>query len=212
MKTRLSLLLSAFMLFSGCSTADIQQNIDDALNNGNTQEQQSTIDQASDEQAALERHNAIRAEVFTGSALLWSDQAAADAQSYADTLAASGAFEHDPKNSSGYDNGPYGENLYASTVPGITMEDAVDNWYVELDFYDYSSNSCSVDAENTITVDITTYNTCGHYTQLVWKETTYVGCAKAQYQTGTLKDGYVVVCKYKDPGNVIFNGVELKPY
>ena len=46
---------------------------------------------------------------------------------------------------------------------------------------------------------------CGHYTQIVWKETRKVGCAMAQYTAGDFQGGYVVVCKYTPPGNVIGN-------
>ncbi len=203
MKNRIYLLLLTLFIINGCSSSDLQNSIDDAL--GKDDDQVSTIDQATDEANGLNRHNEIRAEVFTGSALAWSDQVAADAQSYANTLAANGKFEHD---GASYSNGPYGENLYASLQPSgaiVTYEEAVESWYVEKDFYDYANNSCSVDESNTITVDNLEYNTCGHYTQIVWKDTNYVGCARAKYTAGDLKDGYVIVCKYKIQGNIAGN-------
>ena len=45
----------------------------------------------------------------------------------------------------------------------------------------------------------------GHFTQMVWKTTTEIGCA-----VGKRKDipGYIVVCRYNPPGNVIGQ----KPY
>ncbi len=49
---------------------------------------------------------------------------------------------------------------------------------------------------------------CGHYTQVIWEDTTEVGCAASQYKTGQYKDWYIVVCKYQTPGNYL----NEKPY
>ncbi len=198
------------LTFIGCSSSEIQENIDSVL--GKDKDQSTVIiDKGSDENLALKRHNEARDELFD-SPLKWSDEVAKDAQSYADTLAKSGDFKHDPKNRDGYRNGPYGENLYATSDDNIKMVDAVDNWYVEKDFYDYDTNSCEASKDNIITVGITAYNTCGHYTQIIWRDTEYVGCAKATYETGDLEGGTVVVCKYKKPGNVAIRDTLLKPY
>ncbi len=211
MMYKICLLFVTLLIVSGCSTSDLQNSIDDAINKD--KEQISTIDKETDEQDGLDRHNEIRAKVYNGSALSWSDEIAKDAQSHANTLANSGEFKHDPKNYNGYDNGPYGENLYATTDnSNIAFRDAINNWYVEKKYYNYSDNSCSVNSSNPIIEGLTQYNTCGHYTQIIWKDTQYVGCAKAKYKAGDLKGGYVIVCKYKSPGNVIQNGVPQRPY
>ncbi len=145
-------------------------------------------------QDALDAHNSERIAVGIDAYLVWSDTIAVDAQSYADTIASSGVWEHDPKNSSGYANGAYGENLYASTAQS-SLKDAVESWASEKDDYTYGvigdSNTCEAG------------KMCGHYTQIVWKNTSEVGCGVAQYQTGTYKDWYVTVCKYKTPGNYL---------
>jgi len=136
--------------------------------------------------------------------LLWSDTIAKDAKSYADELAQSGRFEHDTKRNhasfedGGYKNGPYGENLYAyfnsnGSVPSYSV--AIRSWLDEKDNYNggvisYDESECSG-------------GQCGHYTQIVWRYTTRVGCARSQYKSGEFKGGYVIVCKYKTPGNVI---------
>ncbi len=211
MKNRLYYVLMVMVLISGCGTTDLQEGIDVIRDKDKVEDVKVYIDRSLDVELGLERHNEIREVVFYNKPLSWSDDLERDAQSYANTLAQSGKFEHDLKNKSN----EYGENLYATVnyngeIP--TFEEAVDNWSVEEQFYSYSDNSCSVDAENTIQVGITKYDTCGHYTQIIWKSTSLVGCAKAQYKTGDLKDGYVIVCKYSSPGNIVFNGAPLKPY
>ena len=42
----------------------------------------------------------------------------------------------------------------------------------------------------------------GHYTQMIWKGTTEIGCGKATIQTGDLKGWLVIVCNYNPPGNM----------
>ncbi|MEP2023182.1 CAP domain-containing protein, partial [Reichenbachiella sp.] len=67
----------------------------------------------------------------------------------------------------------------------------VDSWGAEKQNYDYKKNKCE------------TGKICGHYTQIVWKNTTEIGCAK------TLCDGSVIwICNYNPPGNF----VGQKPY
>ncbi len=201
MKNRFYYILIIAILMSGCKGVDLikdKENIE------------VDIDLDTDVSQGLEAHNSIR-DRFFDKALSWSAKLQKDAQDYANKLANSGKFEHDPKNI----DKNYGENLYASVsgkskIP--TFKDAVENWAVEERYYNYSDNSCSVDAGNTDKVNLTTYNTCGHYTQIIWKSTSYLGCAKAKYKTGELKDGYIIVCKYSSPGNIVFNGTALKPY
>ncbi len=131
----------------------------------------------------LDRHNAWRAEVGVP-AVKWSDQLAVVADQWARTLnKQSCAWKHSQ-------NG-YGENLFRGTVGAYTAADAVDAWGSEKLDYNYAKNKCKPG------------KVCGHYTQMVWKGTTEVGCAK------TICEGYVVwVCNYDPPGN----WVGQKPY
>jgi uncharacterized protein YkwD len=64
--------------------------------------------------------------------------------------------------------------------------EAVDAWAAEAYFYDYDTNK----ARNNEVI--------GHYTQLIWKNTTKVGCAKKAYDGGEW-----TVCRYAAPGNHI---------
>ena len=67
------------------------------------------------------------------------------------------------------------------------------NWASERADYDYTHNSC---AKGRI---------CGHYTQVVWRTTTTVGCAIAVCEDTSEQ---VWVCHYQPPGNWIGK----KPY
>ncbi|CAM6107231.1 unnamed protein product [Calypogeia fissa] len=82
-----------------------------------------------------------------------------------------------------HSGGKYGENIYWSSwasVPG----DAVRAWVGEQKYYNYSTNSCQI---------------CGHYTQVVWRNTQRLGCGSARCAAG----GTFVVCSYDPPGNYI---------
>ena len=151
----------------------------------------------------LKAHNQARAQVGVNQHLAWSDAIAVDAQSYADNLANSGEWKHDPKNYTGYSNGPYGENLYSAyhssgEIP--SLETAAISWKDEKNFYHYDGMGASQTCD--------TGKVCGHYTQMIWKNTTEVGCATSRYKKGHYKDWYLIVCKYKTPGN--YRG--QKPY
>ena len=142
----------------------------------------------------MQAHNTARTDVGVNESLSWSDVIALDAQTYADEIAKSGIWDHDPKNRNGYENGPYGENLFTATYQP-SLKRATQAWIAEKADYHYGkvgdSSTCN------------TGKVCGHYTQVIWKETLEVGCGISQYQTGAHKDWYVVVCKYKKPGNYI---------
>ncbi len=140
-------------------------------------------------------HNQKRNLHFTDANLSYSMELERVAQDYADTLAKSGNFEHDPNN---HNNG-YGENLYAySKNQPLGIDDAMSHWYEEEEaLYNYDDGSCREEY-----YDDGTRIKCGHYTQVVWQETHEVGCATAQYSRGEMSGGYIYVCKYKKAGNI----------
>jgi pathogenesis-related protein 1 len=198
-----SILVFGFVLFlAGCGSNDIKAFVEDskdfvAHGADSIVDVKEDINMTDEIRTILEMHNKTRAEVGVTKELVWSDLIAKDAQSYADTLAASGAFEHDPKNHAGYENGQYGENLYASTATLNKSEIAkgVQAWIDEKAFYHYGRVG-----------DETTCDTgeqCGHYTQIIWENSSKVGCATSVYKVGSFKDGYILVCKYQTPGNYI---------
>jgi uncharacterized protein YkwD len=124
-------------------------------------------------------------------ALTWSEEAAKKAESYVGQC----KFEHNP------DRGEFGENLAAGTPGAMTTVDVVKGWADEAADYDYASNTCRKG------------KMCGHYTQVVWRNTKAVGCATrtctknspfgAKFPTWQLW-----VCNYAPPGNYIGQ----KPY
>ncbi|TGZ84780.1 PR-1-like protein [Ascodesmis nigricans] len=110
---------------------------------------------------------------FTAEPLTWDDDLADSAQEYAEEC----EFEH-----SGISD--IGENLAAGYT---TPEDAVTAWSNEED--DYKTGKITKDA--------------GHFTQMVWKNTTMVGCGWKECD-GILKKGLkqvLLVCHYSPQGN-----------
>ncbi len=133
-------------------------------------------------------HNAVR-EAHGVPPLEWDPVLAGIAQAWADSCVdveyPPGLIDHNPNRSDGYPT-YVGENVFGSgSVP--TGQEVVDLWASEEANYDYDTNSC---ADNAM---------CGHYTQVVWAETTHVGCALGHCPG--LAYEYVVVCDYGPGGN-----------
>ena len=141
-------------------------------------------------------HNAVRAMVQTSPALpalRWNKDLAATAAAWVamckDTDG-NGLIDHNAGRSTGH---PYyvGENVFGGSG-AVTAQQAVDLWAGEKANYTYATNTCS--------------GTCGHYTQIVWRDTLELGCAMGTCPN--LQFGNVIVCDYGPGGNV--NG--QKPY
>ena len=89
-----------------------------------------------------------------------------------------------------HSGGPTGENL-AIGYPDMTT--AIDAWGNERSLYDFSGPTGF--SERT-----------GHFTQLVWKDTTSMGCAAIDCTGRNSLKGFMVVCEYWPPGNVVGEG------
>jgi uncharacterized protein YkwD len=100
--------------------------------------------------------------------LSWSSDLEAYAQAYADKYDCSGTLTHS--------GGSYGENLGL----GYTTTGVVEAWYDEISYYDYSNPAGS------------------HFTQVVWKSTTQLGCATKQCGSYW---GQYTICSYNPAGN-----------
>jgi hypothetical protein len=133
----------------------------------------------------LAGHNRARGDVGVA-ALTWSEPLAMSAKGYAETMARTGRFEHAPQ-SMGMDR--QGENLWTGTRGAYRFDEMIGHWVAERkDFINLPVPQSSRTGR---------WEDVGHYTQIVWRGTTEVGCAIASNAT----DDYLV-CRYAPPGNV----------
>ncbi|KAJ4951039.1 hypothetical protein NE237_027871 [Protea cynaroides] len=80
-----------------------------------------------------------------------------------------------------------GENIYWGSGSSWTPKDAVSAWANEVKYYNYESNTCQAG------------QMCGHYTQIVWKNTRRIGCARVVCDDGDV----FMTCNYDPVGNYI---------
>ncbi|KAK7331809.1 hypothetical protein VNO80_28550 [Phaseolus coccineus] len=141
----------------------------------------SSLSQISDAQNSpqdfLNAHNTARSQVGVGP-MKWDATVASFAQNYVNKLKGNCNMVHS--------GGPYGENL-AWSSGDLTGTAAVNMWVGEKPKYDYNSNKC-VGGE------------CRHYTQVVWRNSVRLGCAKVRCNDGR---STIISCNYDPPGNYI---------
>ena len=126
-------------------------------------------------QQFIDAHNQHRAK-HCAAPLTWSIKLAVVAEGWAKSLKDAGCkFEHS-KN-------PYGENLAAGTTGTLPPDAVVDMWYDEVAKYPFPNGGFSM--------------ATGHFTQVVWRNTTEVGCGVAQCNGMD-----IWVCNYNPYGNV----------
>ena len=143
-------------------------------------------DQATIQHNILTPHNSIRAGAVPAPTtplplLRWNQQVADVAAGWAKQC----RMEHNPQ------KGMLGENLFVTsqTTASDIPNKAVTSWAAEAKKYDYQTNSCAP-------------GYCFHYTQIVWRKTTDLGCAVATCPTiSNWSGGTLVVCNYSPPGN-----------
>jgi len=131
----------------------------------------------------VEAHNYFRCLHGVGP-VTWDNTLASFASWVASDNAARGYIHHSDGN-----GGEYGENIVMqplmeeSQVTGYGM---VKRWYDEIKDYDF--NYPGFDGAT------------GHFTQVVWKGSTEIGCGMATSPQGSFTS-FWVVCNYKQPGN-----------
>lgn len=107
----------------------------------------------------------------------WSDSLEKSAQAHTEKC----IWEHSKSRS-------YGENLYIGSSRYETYENAVTLWYKEK--ANYNNGVCT--------------GVCGHYTQLVWANSKFLGCGKTycpSVEGISWGGGTVIACQYSPPGN-----------
>ncbi|WJX26443.1 hypothetical protein P8452_15365 [Trifolium repens] len=129
----------------------------------------------------VKAHNKARSAVQTNVKLpnlVWDNKVAAYAQNYANQRKDCQLVHSETER--------YGENI-AESSGDMNGTEAVKLWVDEKPYYDYNSNSC-VNGEM-----------CGHYTQVVWRKSLRIGCAKVKCDNG----GTFITCNYDPPGNYV---------
>ena len=166
---------------TGGTTADTSGSNTDGNTTSNTNNTSNTSGEPAEYKGIVAAHNVWRKKVNVPN-LKWSDKLAGVAHNWANKLKRNGtngecAFEHSTNE--------YGENLYWTSGTVTDVKRVVNAWGNEIEDYNYAKNTCAAD------------KMCGHYTQIVWKDTKEVGCGKASCKAG----GEVWVCNYDPPGN-----------
>jgi pathogenesis-related protein 1 len=143
-------------------------------------------------EAFIVAHNKWRVEAGVPEKLSYSPALAVSAQAWANNLKQTNHCKMRHSNP----DGKYGENLYWGSAMNwsdgrkelqtISPQQVVDSWGSEKAEYDYANNSCAPG------------KMCGHYTQMVWRTTTSVGCAMAVCEDTQQQ---VWVCQYQPAGN-----------
>ncbi|XP_063727912.1 Golgi-associated plant pathogenesis-related protein 1-like [Symsagittifera roscoffensis] len=103
-----------------------------------------------------------------------------EAQEWAEKLGQTGYKEHNTQQKD------FGESIYKATKP-VSPREIVDAWYAQNTTYNYEEPNFS--------------HRTGYFTQLVWRESEFVGVGRSQTKHGTF-----VVVNYDPPGNILYEG------
>jgi hypothetical protein len=142
-------------------------------------------------------NHSVRDEVDGGAAgplphLTWSGSLAAQAQAWADHLAANGCTA--APSGSGYAETLW--DFYTDGDSGPTGEMVVDVWHSEM--HEYTYGQYKVDDA------CTSYDTCDRYIQMVWRDTTTHGCGIGvcpEPAPGEYRE--IWCCFYDPPGKIV---------
>jgi pathogenesis-related protein 1 len=140
-------------------------------------------------------HNVVRARTDGGAKgpippLTWSAGLALKAEAYANKLAKTCSLKHSGTKG-------LGENLARFEGQKATPAMVVETWARELRCYTYGPFGI-----DDCTLQCALSSGCGHYTQIVWRNTTQVGCGVAVCGRGASYQE-IWVCMYRPPGNFI---------
>ena len=133
---------------------------------------------------ALAFHNKARNDVGVAP-LTWSSELSSYAQEWADHLAKNSGCKLEHRSSSGNNGKNYGENIAMRPPQNHSAKDASKAWYDEISQF-----------TNVILNENNWYDT-GHYSQMVWHNTTQLGIGSAKCANGN----YIIVANYDPSGN-----------
>ena len=131
-------------------------------------------------------HNQAR-QRYGAAPLRWDEALARDAAVYADRLARTNRFEHDPQQGR---RPKQGENLWMGTRGAYSYREMIDLLVAERKYFRpgrFPGVSRTGDVSHV-----------GHYTQIVWPTSQRVGCATASNRANDF-----LVCRYWPAGNVV---------
>lgn len=134
----------------------------------------------------ISAHNEAR-RLYGVAPLVWDDGLARDAGVYAQWLARTGRFEHDPQRGR---RPPQGENLFMGTRSAYSYADMI-GLLVDERRYFRPGRFPAVSRTGA-------WSQVAHYTQIIWPTSQRVGCATASNRS----DDYLV-CRYLPAGNVV---------
>jgi uncharacterized protein YkwD len=128
-------------------------------------------------------HNEVRAQVGAPP-VRWNRDLARQAEAWAETNLRLGHLQHSTPQS----RPRQGENLAAVYGGHIRPASLLSGWAGERSKYHSEPIDCG---------SPTDISMVGHYTQIIWRRTTEIGCG-----TASDLDNQVLVCRYRPPGNV----------
>ncbi|CAH2105746.1 unnamed protein product [Euphydryas editha] len=161
--------------------------------------------------AFVDGHNSRRLSLAKGSVpnqpaasemkyIIWDKELAGKAAKWAST----NQFNHNPDRTIGSGRFTTGENIYMAFSTNLNWEldinSAIRSWFDEHKHYTYGPIKAS-------DFNGSNKHQIGHYTQMAWSDSVYLGCGISE----NLKNGkkeYYVVCNYGPPGNYMGQ----KPY
>jgi pathogenesis-related protein 1 len=160
---------------------------------------------AAEEQETLAAHNSERQNysAYGVAPLQWSPELARYAHEWAQKIANEGRMYH--RSNTDRQNNPFrpgeyvGENIYGAASTG---PEAVQSWASEKQWYHYDQDRNGMGSQDQspgcTAPPGPPRQYCGHFTQVVWKATQYVGCGRASAANGGA--GFFI-CNYYPSGN-----------
>jgi pathogenesis-related protein 1 len=156
-------------------------------------------------------HNAVRALVQTQPPLpllVWNQTIADYAQQWATTLATSMCADPQHRTGAELEAKDYGENLATFEASGTlrggtvsTAADAVTVWASEKACWTFGTIQGTEKCDKACYTNLNS-DGCGHYTQVVWRGSTELGCGVATCKNGVLTED-IWICNYAPAGNFI---------